>query len=167
MNPTTTVQGVVSTSNSADDKPTSSFSRISCNDVTEFSSYEEVEHCTKDETSIVKSYDDVIMIQVDTFCPNTSRFSSYNKLDKNDAFLLYSDDEIRLDTLKSGSSSSSSVESSAEPSKKKLRKTKISFEISPLLMMTDVMLLDEINGSETREDNEYLAEQRLAQLLGL
>ena len=70
-----------------------------------------------------------------------------------------------MNKLKSGRRSSSSVTSNDESSessckeKKRQRKTKISFEISPLLIMAD--MLDELRSDESEDvvegDEDYLA----------
>ena len=75
-----------------------------------------------------------VLIRVNTFSPNSARASCETCVDK---FLYYSNDETRINTLKFGETESQKTESNQ--SNDQQRKTKISFEICPLLMMADMM----------------------------
>ena len=142
--------------------------RGSCNDVIEFSVYEEQENHHVDLTSSIRSCcedsgeeedciekndhedhnrhsTDNAIIQVETIYPNTSLYYENGESSK-DAFLYYSNDDVRLNTLKLWVDEHEEVTNGAmnqsqqvNEQKQQQRKTKISFEISPLLMMADLL----------------------------
>ena len=136
MNPTTEVVDE-SSSNSiiTSDAVMKPALRISWNDVTKISEYETDGSMNDDST------DDVI-IPVETFSPNLSslvrpaQVSSSSR--RRDAFLYYSNDDLRLNILKSGTIAGESSDSEEDQPQLK-RKTKISFEISHLLMLEDML----------------------------
>ena len=144
---------------SADKPPTF---RTSCNDVIKLSNHEEEDDNVEETPST-----EVEMIEANTFCPNTSRVPSSNK--SKDA-CLFSDDEIRISTLKSSGKANrvNDNQDQLQPKKKKQRKSKISFEISPLLIMADMLDERELE-SETNLEGEgvCLVEQTLAKMLQL
>ena len=139
----------------------------SCTDVIKFSEYEEednqndggdeggvasIQSCSegkgeedcREETDHEEHHNrhsiENVIIQVETFYPNTCSYDNDESV--NDAFLYYSNDDSRLNTLKLRiDESEEDVTNAVIDQSQQQRKTKISFEISPLLMMAD--LLDE------------------------
>ena len=88
-------------------------------------------------------------IAVPTFSPCTSTSTNKNE---RDSFLHYSNDEVRIRTLMmsegdSNSNSSSSAEAEENvvrpPAQPQERKTRISFELHPSLILDDMLLNDE------------------------
>ena len=97
-----------------------------------------------------------ITFKVDTFFPNTSRIVM-NKIEKDsckdasrsvdkkyvEAFIRYSNDETRMDTLKlvevSGNDRNSEEETKHTNRLIQQRKTRISFELHPSLLLEDYM----------------------------
>lgn len=117
-------------------------------------------------------------IAVPTFSPCTSTSTNKNK---RDSFLHYSNDEVRIRTLmmsegdsNSNSSSSSSAEAGEEnivrpPAQPQERKTRISFELHPSLILDDMLLNDEqfassIDGSG-RSDSDTTLDDLLKDLM--
>ena len=78
-----------------------------------------------------------------------------SKQSEEDAFLYYSNDEIRLKTLKLEEGSSSAVDTrttskASSSSRQYERKTRISFEVDPLLVLGDD--LDELFNDDDEDD---------------
>lgn len=77
------------------------------------------------------------------------------QVDKVDAFLFYSDDEVRIRTLSGGIVGAEQRQRSTPaptPTQVSTRKTRISFELHPCVFMEDLLL-----SNESFSDNEEVA----------
>ena len=92
-------------------------------------------------------------MQVDTFNPHLTCTTA-----SDDAFLKYSSDEVRMKTLKMSEGTSSCTKSSLEkqaiatPKQQRERKTRISFELHPSLIMEDMIFEDDLDNDVDGED---------------
>ena len=81
--------------------------------------------------------------------------------DKLDAFLLYSNDDVRMRTLSGGmvgaDQESTSTETEGEGGTRK-RKTRISFELHPSVLIEDLLLRDDFSLSDFEDINEDAVE---------
>ena len=68
--------------------------------------------------------------------------------DKVDAFLLYSNDEVRLRTISGGVLGADQESTSAESN----RKTRLSFELHPSVFIEDLLLADDVDDSLNHGD---------------
>jgi hypothetical protein len=113
-------------------------------------------------------------IAVPTFSPCTSTSTNKNE---RDSFLHYSNDEVRIRTLMMSEEGDSNSSSSAEaeenvvrpPAQPLERKTRISFELHPSLILDDMLLNDEqfassIDGSG-RSDSDTTLDDLLQELM--
>lgn len=83
-----------------------------------------------------------------TFAPSKDTLAT---LKSRDPFLFYSNDEIRMKTLKCQDTKAAIA--NAESSRPWERKTRISFELDPLLIMQDVVMDDSLDCAFELEDN--------------
>ena len=82
-------------------------------------------------------------------------FESEQQGDKVDAFLLYSNDEIRMRTISGGVLGADQESTSAESN----RKTRISFELHPSVFIEDLLLADDVDDSLNHGDTDSSREE--------
>ena len=70
--------------------------------------------------------------------------------DKVDAFLLYSNDDVRMRTISGGVLGADQESTSTESN----RKTRISFEIHPSVFIEDILLADDVDDSLNHGDTD-------------
>mmetsp|Transcript_39045 Transcript_39045/g.66585 ORF Transcript_39045/g.66585 Transcript_39045/m.66585 type:complete len:157 (+) Transcript_39045:88-558(+) len=103
--------------------------------------------------SAVSSSQQQPQVQDSNFDAESSRFTTLQKHKSDDPFLCYSDDTVRLKILKYEEVDETSLSEVKAKSSTRVRKTRLSFELHPSVLLED--FLDEMYGTESKDSCDF------------